>query len=137
MYHQVKGRFPVSRLHGSTIFLQIPRPCVPLAARQVQGVALTRVRLTLERDVPVCLIEVPVLHEPHQPLHEVPQVKGHVEHLPHLRGVYRLVVNHTRGYHRVAADEQHAEQVDCGKPLEGDDIVPYYLHKLNLFLSVL
>ena len=98
---------------------------------QVAHAPLVHVRLTLERYVPVCRVCVPVHHQPYQPLDDVPQIEEHVQHLLHLRRVYFLVVDVCTAYHCVTPYEQDAEKVDRLVPLEGDDVVSYYLHTLT------
>ena len=89
-------------------FFQILHPSVTTTPLQVAHVPLVHVRLTLERNVPVRRVRVPVLNQPYKPFNAVPQIEEHVQHLLHLLRVYALVVDvHTANY-RVTPYEQDA-----------------------------
>lgn len=112
-------------------FSNILHPFEVPAVLKVRLIALPGIRLTLERYVPVCRVCVPVHHQPYKPFHHIPQIEEHVQHLLHLRRVYFLVVDVCTAYHCVTPYEQDAEQVYSLVSLEGDDVVPYYLHTLT------
>lgn len=69
-------------------------------------------------------MEVPVHHNPHQPLYSVPEEESQEQHLTLLRRVYALMPQGT--LRQLCLGEYHAAQVYCKIiPAKGEDGIVY------------
>lgn len=128
--HKQRRSAPILKCTGRFNHLPVLPPGEPRPCGQIRQVGIMGIRLALEgvRAVSPAL----VMEQLDEPLHEVPDVEEHIEHLLHLRRVDALVVHAPRTHVAPAAHEQHAEQVDGLESLERDDVVVDDLHGLIL-----
>ena len=84
------------------------------AVAAVLQVTLHGIRLSLEGDVAVGLVDVAVAYEPDEPFRQVPYEEEHEEHLALLHGMYVLMVEFYQPQPPiVAAGKDQAKQVYC------------------------
>lgn len=96
---------------------------------QILHVVLACVCLTLKTNIPVSLLAIPVLHQPHEPLQHIQHVKNDIEPLPHLSGMYCLMVQQPRCHSAPLSHQQHTTYIDGCESSERDNVVSYYFHK--------
>lgn len=68
-------------------------PCKMLSFRQISDVVLIRVCLSLERQVHVGLIPIPILNQPEKKLYAIPNEEWEHQHFLLLDAMYFFVID--------------------------------------------